>query len=47
MSEFNNKFNDFMLVMTVVTKTGFAAHSYCFVKSCYVKTVRIFYVAPI
>ena len=47
MSEFINKFSDFMLVMTVVIKTGFVVHCYCLVKFCYVRTVRIFYVAPI
>ena len=51
LSEFNDKFGDFMLVMTVmnvVIRTGFVVHRYCLVKfCCYVRTVRTFYVATI
>ena len=47
MSEFNNKFSDFMLVMTVVVEIGFVVYRYCLVKFYFARTVRIFYVAPI
>ena len=47
LSECNNKFSDFMLVMTVIIETVFPVHCYRLVKSCYVRIVRIFNVAPI